>query len=90
MNFLIFGHAHIFFPFIVVCTHLRCYITSNIHFIMRKEMIQRFSEPKEDRCNILFNVFPIQYTFLFDFLNMYFDHFIKIYASHHYYKTQAT
>jgi hypothetical protein len=53
-------------------------------------MIQRFSEPKEERCNILFNVFPIQYTFLFDFLNMYFDHFIKIYASHHYYKTQAT
>jgi hypothetical protein len=52
-------------------------------------MIQRFSEPKEERCNIFFSVFPIQYTSLFDFKNMYFDNFIKIYASHHYYITQA-
>jgi hypothetical protein len=29
-----FEHAHIFFPFIVVCTHLRCCITSDVHFIM--------------------------------------------------------
>jgi hypothetical protein len=53
-------------------------------------MIQRFSEPKEERCNILLKVFPIQYTSLFDFLNMHFDNFIKIYASHHYYITLAT
>jgi hypothetical protein len=56
---------------------------------MWKEIIQRFSEPKEERCNILFNVFLIQYTSLFDFLNMCFDHFIKIDASHHDYITQA-
>jgi hypothetical protein len=29
-----FEHAHIFFSFIVVCTHLRYCITSDVHFIM--------------------------------------------------------
>jgi hypothetical protein len=29
-----FGHAHIFFSFIVACTHLKCYITNDVHLIM--------------------------------------------------------
>jgi len=32
MSFFMFVHAHYFF--IVVCTHLRCYITNDIHLII--------------------------------------------------------
>ncbi len=33
-EFSMFWNAHIFFSFIVVCIHLRFYITSDVHFIM--------------------------------------------------------
>ncbi len=33
-EFSMFGHAHIFISFIVICTHLRCYITSDVHLMM--------------------------------------------------------
>jgi len=29
-----FEHAHIFFFFIVICIHLRCYIIRDVHLIM--------------------------------------------------------
>jgi hypothetical protein len=36
--FLMFGHAHIFFSFIVICTHLRCYITIDVYVTLLCEM----------------------------------------------------
>jgi hypothetical protein len=53
-----FGHAHIFFSFIMVCTHLKCYITSDVHLIMWKEMIERIKGSKKERCNILLHILP--------------------------------
>jgi hypothetical protein len=60
MSFLCFAHAHIFLFFIVVCIHLRCYTTSDVHLIMCiiwKETIENFIEPKNEGYNIIFNVF---------------------------------
>jgi hypothetical protein len=55
--FLIFGHAHIFFSFIVVCTILKCYITHDAHLIMYKKVIGRFSESKKERIYYSFQCF---------------------------------
>jgi hypothetical protein len=32
-DFPMFGHAHIFSSFIVICTHLKCYTTSDVQLI---------------------------------------------------------
>ncbi len=82
-----------FLPLIMVCIHLKCYITNDVHFIMCvfmwKEMIEKFNEPKIERCNIIFNVFPMYFCFWFKtYFDMCFDNLTKIYASHHYYVTQ--
>jgi len=53
--FLMFRHAPIFFSFIVVCTHLRCYITSDVHLIMCalcEKNDWKYNEPKNEGCNI--------------------------------------
>ncbi len=58
--------------------------------IMWKEAIERFSEPKKDRCNILLNVLTMYFSFwLKPYFDMCFDNLIQIYASHHCYITQA-
>jgi hypothetical protein len=55
-----------------------------------EEAIERFSEPKKDRCNILLNVLTMYFSFwLKPYFDMCFDNLIQIYASHHYYITQA-
>jgi hypothetical protein len=57
-----FRHAHIFLSFIVVCTHLRCYITSDVHLIMQKEITQRICVLKMK--NVLFSSMFFQCIFL--------------------------
>jgi hypothetical protein len=59
--FCLFRHAHIFLSFIVVCTHLRCYITIDVHLIMRKEITQRIFALKNKKCIILLNVVPMYF-----------------------------
>jgi len=82
-----------FFSFIVTCIHLRCYVTSDVHFIicvfLEKEKIKRFSEPKKEGYNILLNVLLVYFSFwLKNYFDMCFDHLIKVYVSHdHYYST---
>jgi len=56
-----FRRAHIFLSFIVVCTHLRCYITRDVHLIMQKEITQRICVLKNEKCIILLNVFPMYF-----------------------------
>jgi hypothetical protein len=52
-------------------------------------MIERFNEPKIKRCNILFNFFPMYFSFwLKTYVDMCFDNLTEIYASHHSYVTQ--
>jgi len=73
---------NIFFSFIVVCTQLRCYITSDVHFIMEALYEKkRFSESKKK--DVLFSsmFFPMYLSF---WPNFFFDSLIKIDASHHY------
>jgi hypothetical protein len=43
------------------CTHLRCYITSDVHLIMRKEISQRIFALKNEKCIILLNVVPMYF-----------------------------
>jgi hypothetical protein len=96
-EYYMFGHAHIFFSFIVVLHLLKVLHNkwSSPHYvcIMRKEKIERFSEPKKEGCNILLNVLPMYLPFqLFDYLwqeCMCFENLIKIYGSHHYCLTQS-
>jgi hypothetical protein len=38
---------HIFFSFIMVCSHLKCYTTHGIRLIMWKETIERINEPNK-------------------------------------------
>jgi hypothetical protein len=61
--FFLFGHADIFLSFIVVCTHLKCYITSDAHFIMWKEITQRIFSLKNEKCIILLNVVPMYFFY---------------------------
>jgi hypothetical protein len=49
----------IIFSFIMVCTHLKCYTTSDVHIIMWKKTIEKIKGPKNKRCIIVFNVLPI-------------------------------
>jgi hypothetical protein len=62
--FCMFGHAHIFLSFIGVCTHLRCYITIDVHLIMRKEITQTNFALKNEKCIILLNVVPMFFFLL--------------------------
>ncbi len=57
--FFLFRHANLFLSFIVVCIHLRCYITSDVRLIMQKTIIQRIFTLKNEKCIILFNVVPM-------------------------------
>jgi hypothetical protein len=49
-EFPMFGHAHIVLCFIVVCIHLRCYTTSDVHFIIcelyEKKLLREFVNQK--------------------------------------------
>jgi len=54
-----FFHIHNFFSFIMVCTHLKCYTTSDVYIIMWKKTIEKFNGPKNKTCLILFNALPI-------------------------------
>ncbi len=76
-----FGHTHIFFSFIVICIHLRCYITNGFHFIMyalgeKKQLKYLVNQKKKDM--MFFSMFFL----CFFFFDMCFDNLIKIYASH--------
>jgi len=59
-----FGHAHIFSS-IVICIHLKCYIASDVHFIMVcimwKETIEKLVNQKMK--DVLFYVFPMYFSF---------------------------
>jgi len=89
MNFLCLS-MHMF-SFLHYGLHSRTKVLHNkwclVHYvcIMWKETIEIFSEPKNEECNILFNVFPMFFFWLKTCLDMCFDNLIKIYVSHHYY-----
>jgi hypothetical protein len=50
-EFSMFGHAHIFSSFILVCIHLKCYITNDVHFIMcalcEKKWLKKWVDQKK-------------------------------------------
>jgi len=49
MRLSMFGHAHIFFSFIMVCTHLKCYITSDVHLIIYALCEKKWLKELEDK-----------------------------------------
>jgi hypothetical protein len=61
-DFLMFGHAHIFSSFIVICTHLKCYTTSDVQLITcalcEKKKLKKLMDQKMKKIIIL-NVFPM-------------------------------
>jgi hypothetical protein len=63
-EFSMFKHAHLFS--IVVCIHLKCYITSDVHLIIgalcEKQQLKDLINQKKG-CNILFNVLPMFFFF---------------------------
>jgi hypothetical protein len=91
-EFLMFGHAHIFLFFIVVCIHLRCYTTSDVHLVkcVLYEKKQLKISLKQKMKVIIFSsmfflcIFLVKIYFDVNFYNL-----IKIYASHDCYITQA-
>ncbi len=62
ISFYVWACTHLF-SLIVIYTHFRCYITSDVHFIMyalcEKERNERFGELKKEGCNILLDVLPL-------------------------------
>jgi hypothetical protein len=58
-----FGHEHSFFSFIVICTYFICSTPSEVHLNMcalyEKNDQEKLKEPKNERCTIFLNVFPL-------------------------------
>jgi len=87
MIFLCLG-MHIFFSsFIVICTHLKCYTTSDVQLITcalcEKKRLKELVDKKMK--NILFSsMFFLCSFFGLKIILMCFDKLIKFYASHHY------
>ncbi len=93
-EFYTFKHAHIFFSFIVVCIHLKCYTTNDVHFIIdalcEKRNLQKIVDQKKK--DVLF--FSIFFLCIFGFclktyFDICFDNLINIYVWHHYHITQV-
>jgi len=76
-EFSMFGHEYIFFFFIVICSHLRCYITSIVRLIMcalcEKKQFKKVNQKRKD---VIFSS-----TFLISF-DMCFHNLIKIYVAY--------
>jgi len=75
-EFSMFGHEHILLSFIVVCTHLRCYITSVVCLIMcalyeNKQLKYLVNQKRKDV------IFSSMFLISFD---MCFHNLIKIYV----------
>jgi len=84
-EFLMFEHA--LFSCIMVCIHLKCYPTSDVHFttcaLCLKKMIKKIMDPKSKDV-LFFSIFLHFWFWLNNFFYICFDNLIKFYASYHY------
>ncbi len=66
-EFCISGHAHFFFPFIVVYTYLKCYTTSDFHLNMcalcEKGTIEGMNGPRKEKWITFLLVFFYIFSF---------------------------
>jgi hypothetical protein len=91
-EFFMFGHAHIFFFFIVVCIHLTCYTTSDVHliiYVLYEKKQLKISVKQRMKVIIFSSMFFLCIFLVIIYFDMIFYNLIKIYASHHSYITQA-
>jgi hypothetical protein len=71
-EFPMFGHAHIVLCFIVVCIHLGCYTTSNVHLIIcalyEKELLKEFVNQKRKNVPFFLMFFLCSFSFWLKFI----------------------
>jgi hypothetical protein len=85
-EFSMFGHAHFFLSLIVLCTHLRCYTTSDVYIVMyilcKTKQLKELMNQK--RKNIIFSsIYVLTFFLAKKYFDMCFDSLIKLYTSHH-------